>query len=231
VDTNGPRRILVTFAPTGAFAPMTRTILTRLGYVMLDPEEFESSPISEDGRRPDLHIVDERSLAEVPEDGGPPVPIIALTGRHGVSGADSRIVGAVRRPAGMHELYRLAQEALEETPRTTPRVPTHIAARCRRRQREWMQPEWTVAVLSLSENGCLVRSSEPLLLGAQLVLRFELPRRGVVELDGEVSYQLVPDFGLVFHATAPADRATISSFIAEVLTTSPGSSGAAVRPV
>ena len=63
---------------------------------------------------------------EVPDDDPESLPIVVLTGRHGVTGADQRIVGAIRRPAGMHELYRLIQQVMEETPRSTPRVPTHL---------------------------------------------------------------------------------------------------------
>jgi hypothetical protein len=129
-----------------------------------------------------------------------------------VTGAETRIVGAVKRPAGLHDLYRLLQQVFEDNPRATPRVPTHIRATCRRRGREWIG-----AVLSLSENGCLLRSPEPVLLGSQLELSFELPRVGPVELWAESAYQLLPDFGLVFSALAPADRDAISAYVADAL--------------
>jgi hypothetical protein len=207
-----PRRVLVTHAPPEAFAPMTCAILSRMGYAIVTPDEFAVLGPSIDRYRPDLRIVDERGLAEVPEDGGPAVPIVVLTGRHGATGADPRIVGAVRRPAGMHELYRLAQQALEDTPRSTPRVPTHLPARCRRRGREWRS-----AVLWLSENGCLMRSPETMNLGSRLELRLDLPRTGVLELEAEIGYQLLPDLGLIFHATSPADRAAISAYVHDAL--------------
>jgi hypothetical protein len=207
-----PRRILLTHAPPEAFAEMSRTILKKLGYAIVTPEEFPACAESTGHDVPDLRIVDERNLAEVPEDGFSSVPIIVLTGRHGVTGVDSRIVGAIRRPAGMHDLYRLAQEVLEDTPRTTPRIPTHFQARCRRDGKEW-----TGAVLSLSENGCLLRSTEPQMLGARFTLRFSLPRTGILELEAEVTYQLVPDLGMTFHATSPSDREAISDFISQSL--------------
>ena len=207
-----PHRLMVLHAAPEAIAPMTRVILAKLGYVIVTAEEFESLGPEIVRRGPELRIVDERNLAEIPEDKGAQVPIVVLTGRHGVTGADLRIVGAVRRPAGMHELYRLIQQVLEETPRTTPRVPTHIVARCLRRG-----VEWRVAILSLSENGCLLRSPEPLLLGTRIELRFELPHAGPLDLVAETGYQLVPDTGVIFHATSPDDRAAIGLFVKEAL--------------
>jgi hypothetical protein len=206
-----PHRVLVTHAQPEALAPMTRLILSRLGYAILTPEEFAPLAQTLERGRPDLRIVDERTLLEVPED-DPAVPIVVLTGRHGVTGADPRVVGAVRRPAGLHELYRLLQQVLEDKPRSTPRIPTHIAVRCRRQGKDWH-----AAVLSLSENGCLLRSPEPLALGTRLGLSFELPRSGRLELDGEVAYQLVPDAGVIFHATAPSHRAAIARFVTQTL--------------
>jgi len=206
------RRILLTHAAPEAFADVSRTILARLGYALLTPEEFAASRESLGRELPDLRIVDERSLAEVPEDGFPAIPLVVLSGRHGVTGADPRIAGAIRRPAGLHELYRIAQEILEDTPRSTPRIPTHLNARCASRGKEW-----TGVILSLSESGCLLRSSEPQMLGANLTLSFRLLRSGPLSLEAEVSYQLLPDLGITSHATAPADRKAIGDFIARAL--------------
>jgi hypothetical protein len=202
------RRILVTHASPESFSSVSRSVLARLGYGLFTPEEFAASPAAANGKIPDLRIVDERSMAEVPEDGSPSIPIIVLTGRHGVTGADSRIVGAIRRPAGLHELYRIAQEVLEEIPRAVPRIPTHLLARCGREL-----SEWTGAVLSLSESGCLLRSTEPQMLGSMMTIEFTLPRSGRLCVEAEVTYQLLPDLGLTFHATSPSDRSAIRSFI------------------
>lgn len=204
------QRVLVSHAAPEAYAPSTRTILAKLGYAIFDPDAYASFADEDD--RPDCYVVDERNLAEVTDDGGPPVPIVALTGRHGVTGADPRIVGAIRRPAGMHELYRVLQQALEDTPRSTPRVPTYLPARCRRNEEEWR-----ASILSLSENGCLMRSPVDLLLGARLTLAFELPRSGRIEVEGDVAYQLVPDVGIVFHAAPPRVREAILRYVGEAL--------------
>ena len=205
-------RILISHAPPEAYAPMTRAILGKLGYAILLPDEFEA--LERDTQvhiRPVLRIVDERQLAEIPDE-TPCVPIVVLTGCHGATGADPRIVGALRRPAGMHELFRLVQQVTEDTPRATLRIPTHLPARCRKDGREW-----SATVLSLSENGCLVRSPEPLLLGAQLELEFDLPRVGTIELSAETAYQLLPDVGLIFHATRTRDREAIFQFVSDTL--------------
>ena len=201
-------RIILAHAGREAFSDMSRSILSRLGYEIVPSEEFEARSESLGRDLPDLRIVDERSIAEVPDDAYSTVPIILLTGSHGVSGVDPRIVGAIQRPAGMHELYRVLQEVLEDTPRSTPRLPVHLKAHC---SRDGL--EWAGTVLSLSEGGCLLRSTAPQNLGATFKLRFSLPRTGPLVLDAEVTYQLVPDLGLTFHSTSPTDRESIKNFI------------------
>ena len=202
--------MLVSHAAPEAYAPMTRAILAKLGYAILMPEEFYAIT-GDSGVKPMLRIVDERQLAEVPED-PEPLPIIMLTGRHGTSGADARIIGAIRRPAGMHELFRLIQQVSEDTPRSTPRVPTHIAARCRRDGRDW-----PATVLSLSGNGCLIRTPEPLLLGTRIDLSFALPASGDIELEAEMAYQLLPDVGLIFHGIPTSQRQAIEAYVTQAL--------------
>jgi hypothetical protein len=55
------------------------------------------------------------------------------------------------------------------------------------------------------------------MLGSRLELAFRLPGIGELELEAESAYQLVPDFGLVFHATAPTDRAAIARYVTQAL--------------
>ena len=212
IENSRPRRLVLSDAPPEAFPGLSRSILAKLGYQIVTPEEFDN--VSDDVAfdRPDLRIIDERTLASVDDDEGPPIPIIVLTGRHGVTGADQRIVGALRRPAGLHELYRLMQQVLEDTPRAAPRVPTHIHAAAIRDGKEW-----SVAILSLSESGCLVRSSESMLLGSRIELRFSLPKFGSIELGAEVGYQLVPDIGLIFNSSPPPVREAIVRFVEQAL--------------
>jgi hypothetical protein len=210
MDDRAPQ-ILASHAPPEAYAPMTRAILAKLGYAILLPDEIDALEAEKGPVRPVLRIVDERQLAEVPDE-TPAVPIVVVTGRHGATGADPRIIGAIRRPAGMHELFRLIQQVTESTPRVSPRILTHIPARCSQNGREW-----ATTVLSLSENGCLVRSPEPLLLGSRLKLEFDLPRSGTIQVDAESAYQLLPDVGLIFHATRSSDRQAIAGFLKDTL--------------
>ena len=206
-----PRCVLVSHAAPTAFAPMTRPILAKLGYRILDTEEFALELERDEYARPDLRLVDERRLVEVDHE-DPAVPIVLLTGRQGVTGADSRIVAALRRPAGLHDLYRIVQQVLEDRPRSSPRVPTHLRAQCEQANRAW-----AATVVSLSENGCLLRSPEPMPLGGQVTLRLALPRHGELELSGDVAYQLVPDVGIVFHAVTTSVREILSGFVSEAL--------------
>jgi hypothetical protein len=206
-------RTIVAHAHSEAFVNRTQSILARLGYQIFSPEEFAARSVTDelDPPRPDLRIVDERRLAEIEDEAGEtPLPIILLTGRHGVTGADCRIVGAAKRPAGLHDLYRLLQLVFEITPRAAPRVATHLTTICRRHGREWKS-----AILSLSENGALLRSPEPVPLGTELALSFELPCSRRIELRSETAYQFLPDLGLVFSGIDPADRTAIADYVME----------------
>lgn len=210
------KRTIVYHASRDALAPMTDVILNRLGYRLLFPETFEKLQEEDRDLRPEMLLVDERRLAEIDayEDGGVDgsIPIVLLTGQYGTTGADSRIVGAVKRPAGIHDLYRLMQQVFEDTPRSTPRVATQLLAHCERGDRHW-----DGRVLSLSENGCLIRSPEPIQLGQRIRLAFSLPRSGELSLDAEASYQLLPDIGLVFNAVPPTQRETLERFVHDSL--------------
>ena len=204
------KHVLISHAGPEAYAPMTRVILAKLGYLILLPEEIASIGDLAD-TRPIVRLLDERQFAEIPDDGDG-IPIVLVTGRHGATGADSRIAGAVMRPVGMHELYRLIQQLTEETPRSTPRVPTHLPAVCKSDGKEW-----TSTLLSLSENGCLLRSPEPLPLGRRVELSFALPRAGRLSIEAETAYQLLPDMGMIFHATRQSDREAIAAFVTHTL--------------
>ncbi len=212
-DEAPERHLILSLARDDAYVPLARSILARMGYAIVGEAERAELPPWLGRRAPDLIIVDERRIGELPEDAG--APAIVLSGRAGVTGADPRILGAIRRPAGLHELYRLIQQALEPVPRAAPRVATHLPALCRLRDREWR-----ASVLSLSANGCLLRTPEPLDLGSELEVRFELPQVGVIETRAEAAYQLLPDLGLVFNATPAACREAIAVFVERTLAAS-----------
>jgi len=205
------RHLILSLARPEAYVPMARSILGRIGYAILSPEEWrENDALAE--RAPELCILDERQLAEALGSDIAATPLVVLSGRGRAPIEDRRVVGVVARPAGLHELFRLFQEALEPIARGSLRALTNLPVRLRHAGREWQG-----SLLSLSENGCLVRSPEPMELGAQLEVAFDLPRAGRIETQAETSYQLLPDTGLVFQATPPASRRAIQTFVEELL--------------
>jgi hypothetical protein len=206
------RRLILSLARPEAYVPMARAILGRMGYAIVSPEEWEEGEALS-ARTPELAILEDRRLAEL-SDGSPfaALPLILLTARGVPPAEDRRVVGAIVRPAGLHELYRLLQQALEATARSYVRVPTNLPVRMRHAGRELHG-----SVLSLSENGCLVRTPEPMDLGAELEVAFELPRAGLIETRAESAYQLVSDTGLVFQSTPAASRRAIQSFVEQHL--------------
>ncbi len=208
----GPVRVLVAYARPESFVEKTESILARLGYLIMRPEEFEErSKADLPPGSPHLFLADERQLPDVPDPGGEAErPVILLTGRHGADSGDSRIVAAVRRPAGLHDLYCILQRVFELTPRSTPRIPVRIGVSCSRRGRQW-----DAEMRSLSENGALLRSEEKLPLGSTFEMMFSLPGIGPIKMSAEAAYQLMPDLGIVFSGVEPVLRETINGFIAD----------------
>lgn len=207
-------RTIVYHASRDALNSKTTLILDRLGYHLVSPEDWKELREAQPERRVELLLVDERRLGEATayegDDCDESTPIVLLTGQHGTTGADPRIVGAVKRPAGLHDLYRLMQQVFEDTPRSTPRVATQLRARCARGERRW-----DGRVLSLSENGCLMRSPEAIPLGQRVELELSIPQAGALRLDAEATYQLLPDIGLVFNAVEPGHREVLERFVAQ----------------
>jgi hypothetical protein len=68
-------------------------------------------------------------------------------------------------------------------------------------------------MVSLSENGALLRSEERVPLGANFDVAFELPGRGSISLRAEAAYQLMPHLGVVFSGVDSAVRTRIAGFI------------------
>lgn len=207
---------MFTNARPEAFAQLTRVILGRLGYGILTASEL--ALIDRQGDRPPLEmlVLDEHKPMdeiELPElDAGAELPIILLTGRAGIRKPNPQIMAAVKRPAGLHDLYRILQSHYEARPRSTPRVDAELDVTCSRRGKTW-----SAEILSLSDNGCLMRSSESVPLGTTISIAMNLPGVGTVELDAESAYQLVPDMGLVFNAIQPKIRQAIGNYVMQTL--------------
>lgn len=207
------RNLLLTNAGEGALAARTRRILSRLGYAILDRDDFAKARAKDPSRVPELAIADEHQLDELSEIiGEESTPVVLITGRNGIREPRPNVIAAVKRPAGLHDLYRVLQQHFEDTPRSAPRVATNLEARCSRKGRSW-----AAYVLSLSENGCLLRSAEPVPLGTTLDLTLHLPTIGAVEIQAETAYQIVPDLGLVFSAIPARVRESLESYVNEAL--------------
>ncbi len=205
------KRKIIYDAPNESLGPRTDVILARLGYPLVSAEDFEAARQSEPDLRADLLLIDERRLdaaARFEDAAGVAPSIILLTGQYGVKSTDARVIAGIKRPAGLHDLYCLIQQIFEDTPRSTPRVQTQLRARCARRDQLWDS-----RVLSLSENGCLIRSAESVPLGQIIQIDLDLPGAGPLSLEAEAAYQLLPDIGLVFSALAPDQRAALEKFV------------------
>lgn len=208
------QRVLLSHARPEAFVDRTIAILGRLGYRIVAVTDWE--PTRAEVPDPQLMIVDEVRLPDL-EVGGPwsaygDLPRIVLSGRRGVSWEDPRVVGAIVRPAGLHDLYRVIQQVCEDTPRTTPRVETDLPVHCNRNG-----DEFEGALISLSENGGLMRCGRDLPLGASFQMQLELPSVGALAVRAEAAYQLMPNLGIVFSGLASKDRSAIGAWVSEAL--------------
>lgn len=201
-------RLIASYVPPQAYAPRVRAALEGLGYRIVPVAT--RGRFGDDSWEPQLRIVDERHIDRIPpEDYLPRTPVVVLTG--GLRAApcqDRRVVGSVPRPATLKDLYPLLQRALEDTPRSTARTPTELPGRCTQSDRRWMG-----AVVSLSERGCLFRTSEPLVVDQQLNLLFPLPMGQMVTARARVIGQQGPSVRMVFDKLAPPAREAVAHYV------------------
>ena len=202
------RRTIESHTGPRALSATTRAALTGLGYDIVP-----GSRTAAQEWKPSLRLVDERRLDEIPTASqDPATPIVSLTGARPLRREDPRIVGRVRRPAPLTDLYRLIQEALEEHPRKVPRVPTQMAARCVRADRRWVG-----AILSISSGGCLLQSREPVEPDSRFNVQFALPEYGLVDLRGRAIHRRGDFAGVAFPTVPEQARTAIESFVTERL--------------
>ena len=201
------RWTLASYVPSHAFAPRARGVLEGLGYRIV--------PISTQGRfsddrwEPDLRIVDERHLEKLPDENYlPRTPVIVLTGSRPRAVQDARVIGCVERPAAVSALFPLLQKALEPTPRRSARAPTLLPARCTRADRSW-----NGAVLSLSREGCLFRTTEAMPPGLELNLIFPLPLGRMVSTRARVLRQHGEQVAMAFSRPPAQSTRAITEYV------------------
>ena len=194
------RRCIASHAEDADYAPPARALLWKLGYALLPAADAES---------PELRIVRDDRLGAVSD---PAAPVILLTGDGALPSADTRVVGAVRRPAGLHEIFRLLQSTLEERPRSVPRVSAGLVARAARGSEVF-----ELELQSLSENGCLVRGSPLPEDRGPLELVIEMPWGERIEVPAICSYREGERQGLVFHGITLGARRRLAKQVLKLI--------------
>ncbi len=196
------RRIEVC-VPSRNFADGVWTALERLGYELM--------PAQARAQAPNVRIVVGGRLGRLSADATEPV--ILFGGWQSRDRDDPRVVGIVRPPARLLDLYVLLQNAVETHPRAVPRIPASLPARSLRGGTE--SPG---AILSLSERGCLLRSVESLPGDGSLRLQFALPGGGLIYTWANPCHQSGRETGLAFEGLAEYSRMAISEFVTSSLT-------------
>jgi hypothetical protein len=189
--------------PSRDFADGVETALERLGYELV-PARIRSEAI--DARFVAAGRMCRLSAAAIE-------PVVLFGGLRSKDAEDPRVIGVVERPAGLRELYRLLQGALEETPRAVPRIAASLPARS---FREGIDAPG--AILSLSEKGCLLRSTVRLPGEGVLKLQFALPDRGLIDTWAEPCNSAGRELGLVFDGLPDASRFAIADYVTTSLT-------------
>ncbi len=187
--------------PSRDFANGVRTALERLGYDLI--------PVSVGAPAPDVRIVAGSRLRRLPEALSEPVILIGGNPYHD----DPRVVGILQRPARLLDLYILLQEAVEPSPRSVPRISTALPARGVRGG-----TDRSGSIVSLSERGCCLRTTEALPGDGNLQLEFTLPSGGLVNTSASPRYRTHNNTGLMFDRLPEISRSAISEFINHSLT-------------
>jgi len=211
--TKSERRTIASYVGPRSLAPQTRAALRGLGYELVPA--FTMGRFDDASWHPALRLVDERQIERIPSrDVDPDTPVILLSGVRHAETDDPRVLGQIQRPAELADLYPLIQRALERTPRQAPRAPTLLSGRCIRSDRRWVG-----SVLSLSEGGCLFKTSQPIDAGEAMNLQFALPQNGILSARAVCVYRREGAMGLAFSDTPAEIRRRISSFVTRRLAT------------
>jgi hypothetical protein len=207
------QRTIASYVPPRAYAPRTRAALEGLGYRIIPVAT--RGRFTDDSWEPHLRIVDERHVDRVPpEDYLPRTPMIVLTGDPVRRFSDCRVVGTSPRPAKLEVLYPLLQRALENTPRRAARAMTHLPGRCTYDNRRSMG-----AVVSLSEDGCLFRTREPMAVDRAITLVFPLPLGTMIATPARVIGHRDECVALAFDGPEPPAREAVARYVEQRLAT------------
>lgn len=214
-----------------SLAPRVAPALESLGYTLFAPDgntdadararADRGSAHSEDrASSPRIWLVDEDRLDEMPSvDEAPDDRFLMIAAPRQIRSTDPRILEWIPRPARLAAIYASLQRSIERNPRRMPRIDTRLSARCIRRDRRAIG-----AVLSLSEGGCLLRTTEKLRKGSRVDLQFALPDYGLVSTSAQCRYRRKGDSGMVFDDPAADIRNTIAHFVTLQLAEIAGSS-------
>ena len=195
-------RCIATHAPESDYVQSSPMLLWKLGYLLVPASQAQA---------PEVRIAREEQLGEVPERD---IPVIALASRkRRVDHDDPRVVGTVRRPAGLHEISRLLQLSLESHPRAIPRVPVDLAAHAQSADGD----QWDLRVRSLSQNGCLVTGPKLPPLATALTMRIEMPWGERITVPADVAYERREERGLVFHGITIGVQRKLAKMVVRLL--------------
>jgi hypothetical protein len=207
MDRPSGERVIELRVPRRAFAHRVPAALERLGYRIVPGGRRRPREAAE----PDVVLAGDRELRRLrPERGARPV--ILLDGRCEGPREGRMVAACVRRPARLVELYGALQRVLERHPRSVPRVPTTLPARCIREEHDWPG-----AIVSLSEGGCLLRATRQPIGRTTVRVWFPLPETGLLEVTARPLYRRGPHLGLAFEALSEGDRAAIGRYVERTL--------------
>jgi hypothetical protein len=197
-----------------SLAPRVLDALCGLGYTLEEFEQLDRATL-EDHR---VWLVDADRVADFPAAGEKSdTRILLIASPRQACDLDPRVFAHTQRPGRLATVYGMLQFALEANPRLCPRIRTQLSARLIRSDRRAIG-----AVLSLSESGCLLRTSEALRKGSKVNLQFALPHYGLISTRAECRYTRRGDAGFAFAAPAPDIRNSIAQYVTHQLAAAEG---------
>jgi hypothetical protein len=189
--------------PSRAFGPGVQLALERLGYKLVPARSSWTEA-------PDALIVAAERVSRLEAE--VTAPIILIGTLRGRNQDDPRVIGAVSPPAELPGLYSLLQRALEAHPRAVPRIETALPARSLS-----SGVDTPGAILSLSEKGCLLRSTESLSGHGPLHLQFSLPGGRAIYTQAKPCHLAGKESGMVFEKLPEVSRVAITEFVTSSL--------------